>query len=116
MEVIKEHEKTAYKIGLKPWEFWALTFAEFQMILDGYVENKNYENENIKIKEHNENVRNALLCSTIMNAQRTSDKQKVYTIEDFLLTGEKKAKEPKSDEELLKMVKVLNKAFGGSGG
>ena len=78
-------------MGIKPAEFWCLTFAEMRLIAEGYNE-----------RERNKNYRAAMIVAAIYNVNRDPKKRKkAYTPEEIL--GEKKQK----PEEMMEMAKDL---------
>ena len=88
-------EKHACLVGLKPAEFWRLTFAEFKLIVDGFVET-----------ERRANYRAAMVVAAIYNVNRDPKKRKdPYTPEEIL--GEKK------ETATVETAKALTELYGG---
>jgi len=80
-------------------KFWALTYAELDVILNGYVERR---------KDHN----NELLYLAWHTALFTRQEYKLPKFEEIITPKEKKQKQ--TDEEMMAMARILNAAFGGT--
>jgi hypothetical protein len=91
-------EEQAYKIGLKPDEFWGMIPSEFIRYYKGRI-------EAIKEQDKRDNFRSAMITTMIYNAN--SKKKKKIT--DFM-PREKKTQTP---AEMMKVVRALNKQLGG---
>jgi hypothetical protein len=88
-------------MGLKPSEFWALTYAEFCAMTKGYVEEKRERG-------------NDLMTSAWFTAYFTR-KNPMPPLKDFIQSdkAESKPNKPQTPEQMLAMARILNAAYGG---
>jgi hypothetical protein len=99
-------EKEAYKIGLKPTEFWHMTLREFYLYLDGYIDTKQKENEK-------EDYRLATLMAHMQNL-KTTKKSKMVKAEDFLKKKRlKKDRKPQSPQMMAEILRGFTLSMGG---
>ena len=82
-------------LGLKPAEFWRMTFREINLIIDGFNE-----------RERRNNYRAAMIVAAIYNVNMDTKKRKnPYTPAEIL--GEKK------ENNMVETAKNLTEFFGG---
>ena len=93
--------KSAMRIGLKVDEFWNSTPLELSLYADVYVDNRK---ENIK-----EMITHAYTTAYLHRVKKMPKLEKM--IKDVDNTTKKH--KPQTAEEMLEVVKMLNKAFGG---
>lgn len=82
-----------------PWDFWDITPAELNILLEADYENKLYEAKN-----------------RIIQAYYTASLQrckKMPKLQNILKDMDKKDKKPMTANQMLDVVKQLNAAFGG---
>ena len=86
-------------MGLKPWEFWRLTFAEFMLMAEEYNKRQtDHAHELLYLAWHTEYFAR---CKTLPKF-------------DDLLKGEMQPKnKPQSVDTMMAMAKILTVAFGG---
>ena len=101
-EKVKEYEKLAYQLGIKPDEFWDMIPSEF---VDFYISRVDFIQ-----KEHRRmDWRFGMLASVIVNTTPRKNK-KTFKPEDFM----PKEKKQQTTDEMLATVKMLQKMYGGS--
>jgi hypothetical protein len=99
-------EKEAYKIGLKPNEFWHMTIREFYLYVDGVIDTKQRENEQ-------KDYRLATLMAHMQNL-KTTKKGKMVNAETFLKKKRiKKDAKPQSANMMASVLKAFTLANGG---
>ncbi len=81
-------------MGLKPWEFWKLTPREFVVLAEAYLKS-----------EEKIDRRFALIACMIHNV----NSKKKLKLDDFV----PKKKEKQTSEQMLRVVEMMNAAFGG---
>ena len=82
-------------LGLKPAEFWRMTFREINLIIDGFNE-----------RERRNNYRAAMIVAAIYNVNMDTKKRKnPYTPAEIL--GEEK------ENDMVETAKNLTEFFGG---
>lgn len=91
-----------YTLHLSSNEFWHLTLAQFDALLQRYLD------EQKKLDS-----RTALICAVLANTRISKKKSKAFTVEDFM-PKYKKVKETKSAEEMLETVKLWNTVLRGN--
>lgn len=103
LDVAKQCELEAYKLGLNPDEFWSMIPSEFFK----------YHKSQIEVLKRDIRCRQelaGLICTTIANFAPYK-KRKKYKIEDFI--GREKRKRKQTENEMFAEVKRLNALFGG---
>jgi hypothetical protein len=99
-------EKEAYKVGLKPTEFWTMTLREFYIYVESIIDTKQRENEQ-------NDYRLATLMAHMHNLKATK-KSKLLKAEDFLKKKRlKKDAKPQSANMMASMLKAFTLANGG---
>jgi len=105
--IAHEWEKTAYKLGLKPDEFWKMEKREFITYVQARTEQLQDE---FKLQRR----LTAELQSTIANfVPMRSKKSKVWKAEDFMPRERKVLTDEQFDAQLDKMVTVFGGKKGG---
>jgi hypothetical protein len=86
-------------MGLKPCEFWVLTFFELVKMAEGYVKcQKQHYNDLIYLAWH---------CEAFARTK------KLPSLESIMQKTSVEQHKEQSDDEMLVMAKLLNAAFGG---
>lgn len=98
MNFDEEFRLAVGEMRMKPSEFWALTYAEFVEMLNGYIRgNTRRNNDLLYLAWH----------VALFNRQKTLPSLNSILIEDM------DSRHEQTDEEMLSMVKILNAALGG---
>lgn len=85
------------ELGLKPHEFWNLTYAEFAGMVSGYQRRqKKHVNELIYLAWHTEMFARQKKLPALRSCLRDTEERHMQT-----------------DGDMLQMCKILNAAFGG---
>ena len=87
---------------MRPCDFWALTYAEFYEMAQGYRRRQ--------IKKRNELIYHA------WHVEALSRQQKLPELKSLMQNVERSADPPKqqTEEDMIAMCKLLNVAFGGN--
>jgi len=85
-------------MGLRPDEFWKLTYAEFIAMLDGFTRRRTQTNNDLLYVSWH---------VAAFNRQKTLPSLKSILVENPTEHHQQ------TDEEMLAMIKIINAAFGG---
>ncbi len=99
-EIAEKCEAEAYKLGLKPNEFWEMIPVEFFKWQHAQI-------ENLKMHFNYSKRLAGMICCTVANFSGNTKRK--YKIEDFI--GREKVKQ--TTEEMFKRLKNINKILGG---
>ena len=100
---LKKMEKLAYKIGLKPDEFWTMIPSDFISLYMATI-------EALTEQEKRDNTRTALICTTIANfVPMRTKKGKVFKVKDFMPREPRKAQ---SVDEMDRQLDNIASFFG----